>query len=117
MLISLPSCAVIYEDLLDAESQGGRLQSSCCSKCQDTSSTSGETVESEDEAILRILGIDISSEWLTKAQKDRQKFVEEEVAEMEEVEEETDKEEEDEIFDEAVGGDLIEDEDWDQVAV
>jgi len=86
---------------LAAESRERCLQCFCCSKCQDACVTCGETVESEDEAILRILGIDNYGEWLRRAQENRLKFVKEEEEEMEG---ESDEGEEDKNIGEGEGG-------------
>ena len=68
---------------------------SCCSNCQATC-TCGAAGESEDNAIMRLLGIDPSSEVIKAAERFRQRFVREEEEEMKDSDEvDQDNEEED----------------------
>lgn len=87
--------SVTYDDLLPVDSQEICPGCNCCSKCQAACSC-GASGENEDNVIMRILGIDPSSEVMQKAEQFRKRFVEEEEEMMKE---DSDIEEEDQVGD------------------
>ena len=82
LLFLKPVLTVVYEDLLLDEFAERCPSCYCCSKCQ-LGCQCALTDEDEDATIMRVLGLDPTSENLRRAQEWRGKFVAEEVATME----------------------------------